>query len=73
VETFFNQVINVHEVHDVGQMDVHMVEPSVPKPNLFEVEIAIEKMKRYKSLGTVQIPAELIKAGDTQTYLFCME
>jgi hypothetical protein len=27
------------------------------------VEIAIEKLKRYKSLGTDQIPAKLIKAG----------
>jgi hypothetical protein len=36
----------------------------VPEPSSFEVEIAIEKLKRYKSLGTDQIPAELIQAGD---------
>jgi hypothetical protein len=36
-------------------------------------------LKRYKSSGTDQIPAELIKAGgetlrwDTQTYLLYME
>jgi hypothetical protein len=29
----------------------------------FEVEIAIEKWKKYKSPGNDQIPAELIQAG----------
>ena len=32
-------------------------------PFLFEVELAIEKLKNHKSLGIDQIPAELIKAG----------
>jgi hypothetical protein len=40
-----------------------MAEPLVPEPSLFEVEISIGKLKSYKSLGTDQIPAELIKAG----------
>jgi hypothetical protein len=35
----------------------------VPQPNAFEVEVVIEKLKRYKSPGIDQIPAELIKAG----------
>jgi hypothetical protein len=35
----------------------------VPEPNLVEEEIAIGKLKSYKSPGTDQIPAELIKAG----------
>jgi hypothetical protein len=35
----------------------------VPEPSLTEVEIAIGKLQRYKSLGTDQIPAEVIKAG----------
>jgi len=29
----------------------------------FEIEMAIEKLKRHKSPGFDQIPAELIKAG----------
>jgi hypothetical protein len=44
-------------------MDVHMAEPLVPEPSLVKVEIAVGKMKGYKSLGTYQIPAKLIKAG----------
>jgi hypothetical protein len=49
-------------------MDIHMAEPSVPKPSLVEVEIAIGKLKRYKSPGTDQIPAKLIKAGGETLY-----
>jgi hypothetical protein len=43
------------------------------------MEIATEKLKRYNSPGTDQIPAEFTKAGseilftDTQTYLLYME
>jgi sorting nexin-29 len=47
-------------------MDIHMAEPLVPEPSLVEVEIAIGKLKSCKSLGSDQIPAELIKGrGET--------
>jgi hypothetical protein len=78
-KNFINQVLNVHGVHDVRQMDIHTAEPLVPESSLFEVEIAIGKLKSYKSPGTDHIAAELIKAGvqnifcDIQTYLFHME
>jgi hypothetical protein len=39
------------------------VDPLVPEPSCFEVEIAIEKLKRCKSPGIDLIPAELIQAG----------
>jgi hypothetical protein len=44
-------------------MDIQTVEPLVPEPRLIKVEIAIGKLKSYKSPGTYQILAELIKAG----------
>jgi hypothetical protein len=44
-------------------MDLHMAELLVPEPSLVEVEIAIRKLKSYKSPSTDQILAELIKAG----------
>jgi hypothetical protein len=40
----------------------------VPEPRLVEVEIAIGKLKSYKSPGTDQIPAEFIKAGSETLY-----
>jgi hypothetical protein len=61
-------VLNVHGVHDVRQVDIHTAEPLVPEPSLVEVEIATGKLKSYKSLGTDQIPAELIKAGGETLY-----
>jgi hypothetical protein len=67
-ENFFNQVLNVHGVHDVRQMDVHTAEPLVPEPSLVKVEIAIGKLKSYKSPDTDQILAELIKAGGETLY-----
>ena len=35
----------------------------MPEPSAFKVELVIEKLKRHKSPGIDQIPAELIKAG----------
>jgi hypothetical protein len=40
-----------------------MAEPFVPSPSLLEVEIVIAKLKKYKSPGSHQIPAELNQAG----------
>jgi hypothetical protein len=51
-KNFFNQVVNICGVHDVRQMDIHMAESLVPEPSLVKVEIAIGKLKSYKSPGT---------------------
>jgi hypothetical protein len=40
-----------------------MAEPLVPGPSHLEVEIAIEKLKKYKLSSSDQIPAELIQVG----------
>jgi hypothetical protein len=42
---------------------MHTAEPFVPEPSASEAEVAIGKLKRYKSPGVDQIPAELIQAG----------
>jgi hypothetical protein len=39
---------------------MHTAEPFVPEPSASEVEVAVGKLKRYKSPGVGQIPAELI-------------
>jgi len=51
----FNQVLNVHGIHGVRQMDIHMTEPLLQEPSLVKVETAIGKLKMYKFPGTNQI------------------
>jgi hypothetical protein len=62
-KNYFFQLLNVHGTDDVWQIKMHTAEPLVPKLSPFEVEIGIEKLKRYKSSSTDQILAELIQAG----------
>jgi hypothetical protein len=45
---YFSQLLNVHNVSDVRQMEVHMAEPLVPGPSHPAVKIAIAKFKKYK-------------------------
>jgi hypothetical protein len=59
----FSQLFNVHGVNEVRKTEIHTAEPLVPEPNAFEVEMAVEKLKRHKSAGFDQIPAEYIKVG----------
>jgi hypothetical protein len=42
---------------------MHRAEPFVPESSASEVEVATGKLKKYKSPGVDQIPAELIQAG----------
>jgi hypothetical protein len=42
---------------------MHTAELFVPEPSASKVEVAIGKLKRYKSPGFDQISAELIQAG----------
>jgi len=66
---YFSQLLNVHEDNDVRQAEIHTVEPVVPEPSAFEVELAIGKLKNHKLPGIDQIPAEFIKEGGRT--LFC--
>jgi hypothetical protein len=63
-KNYFSQLLlRVHNVSDVRQIEVHTTEQLVPGPSRLEVEIAIAKLKKYKSPRSNQIPAELIQAG----------
>jgi len=35
-------------VNEVRQTEIHTAEPPVPDPSVFEVEVAIEKLKSHK-------------------------
>jgi hypothetical protein len=73
-KNYFCQLLKVHGAGGVRQTEMHTAEPFVPEPSSSEAEVAIGKLKRYKSPGVEQIPAELINAGgktafrDSQTY-----
>jgi hypothetical protein len=54
--------LNVHNVSDVRQVEIHAIEPLVPGPS-HEVEIAIAKLIKCKLPGGAQIPAELVHGG----------
>jgi hypothetical protein len=56
-------LFNVHEVNEVRQRKINTSKSVVPEQSSFEFELAIERLKRHKSPGADQIPAELIKEG----------
>jgi hypothetical protein len=62
-KNYFSQLLSVHNVSHVGQIEVQMAEPLVPGLSHLEVEIAIAKLTKYKSPGNDKIPAELIQTG----------
>jgi hypothetical protein len=66
----FSQLLNLHGVKDVKHREIHTAEPLVLEPNAFQVEMAIENLKRHKSPGVDQIPAYLFKA---ERSTFCSE
>jgi hypothetical protein len=53
----------MQNVSDVRWTEIHTAEPLLPGPSRLEVEIAIAKLKRYKSLSSDEILAEVIQAG----------
>jgi hypothetical protein len=60
---YFSQLLNVHNVSDVRNIEVHTTEPLVPGPSCTEIEIANAKLEEYKSSSSDLILAELIQAG----------
>jgi hypothetical protein len=52
----------VHGVKDIKHTEIHTAEPLVPEPSTFQFEMSIENLKRHKSPGVDQTPAELINA-----------
>jgi hypothetical protein len=60
-KNYFRELLNVHGTSGVRQTEIHTAEPFVPQPSASEVEVAIGKLKKYKSPGVDQIPAELIQ------------
>jgi hypothetical protein len=51
----FSQLFNVHGVSGVRQTEIHTAETLVPEPSAFDIEMAIEEIKRHISPGINQI------------------
>jgi hypothetical protein len=62
-KSYFSQLLNVHNISDARQIEIHTAEPLVSGSSHLDVEIAIAKLKKYKSSSSDQIPAELYQAG----------
>jgi hypothetical protein len=62
-KNYYPLLLNVLSVSDVRQAEIHTTELLVPDPSPFEIEIAIAKLKKYISLCSDQIPAELVQRG----------
>jgi hypothetical protein len=45
-KNYFSQLLNVHNVSDGRQIEIHTAEPLVSGPSRLEVEIAIAKLKK---------------------------
>jgi hypothetical protein len=60
---YFCQLLNVQGVGDIMQTEIQTAEPFVPESSISKAVAAVRKLKRYKSPGVDQIPAELIQVG----------
>ena len=65
----FSQLFSVHGVSDVRQIEMHTAEPLVPEPSAFEVDMAIDNIKRYISPAIDQIQQNLLKLSAGQFVL----
>jgi hypothetical protein len=61
VKEVFLSIIELHNVNDVRQIQIHTAEPLVPRPGYLEVEIATLKWTHFNCPGCDQILAELIQ------------
>jgi hypothetical protein len=62
-KSYFSQLLNVHNISDVRQIEILTAEPLVPGPSHLEVDIVTANMKKYKSPESDQILVELYQAG----------
>jgi hypothetical protein len=59
-KNYFCQLLSVHGAHGRRQTEMHTAKPFVPESSAYEADVAVGKLKRYKSPRANQIPAELI-------------
>jgi hypothetical protein len=60
-EIKFPQLLNVHDVSDVRQIEIHTAEPLVPGPSHLEGEISIAKLKSINLQAVIKFRQNCIK------------
>jgi len=63
VEELFLPAIELHEVNDVKQREIHAAEPLVPELSAFEFELATQKLKSHKLPVLKNSQREFFKIG----------
>jgi hypothetical protein len=61
-KNYFSQSLNVQNINDIRQIEVHTAVLLVPCPSRLQVKIVFANVKKYKLLVSDEIPAELIQA-----------
>ena len=56
MKDYLSKLLKVHKYNVVGETEIQTADPLIPEPTLLEIEIAEEKLKKYKSPGIDQIP-----------------
>jgi hypothetical protein len=67
-KSYFCHLLTVHGVNDFREAELHTAGTLLSEVSSFEFQIAIEKLKGYKSPGTDQLLAEVIQAGDNSLH-----
>jgi hypothetical protein len=62
-KNYFCELLNVHGAAGVKQTEMYTAEPFVPQHSSSEVEVAVGKLKSYKSPGVGKVPAQLFQTG----------
>jgi hypothetical protein len=62
-KNYFSQLLNVHRVSDVRQIEIQTAEPSLPDPRPLDVKTAVAKFKSINHQVVIHT-AEIIQAGD---------
>jgi hypothetical protein len=60
-KSYFSQLLTVHNVSDVRQIEIHTAEPLVPGPSHLKVEIAIAKLKSINFQAVIKFRQNCIK------------
>jgi len=70
-KNYFYQLLNLHGINKVRQTETHTLDPLLPKPSCFELQITIERLKSYKTPGIDHVQAALFKQEGIYYVLRC--